>query len=140
MTDSVELLRTRLKLRGNLKAAAKQAREGVMFRPDDDPPIDENCWVYHLRQLWVARAVVRKKIPGTADYDDTWRVKIVAVEEPGWRFYEQMTETVLRSQIWPTKRECYSSLYAHIEQEIIQKERDIDDLQERLKDIERITA
>ena len=102
-----------------------------------DPPLGNHCWVFHWNYHWVAKCSIIEKIEGNRDRDDTWRCHITLMMEDGPTYYVGMTETFIRHQIWPTKKECFTSLFGHLEEEIIGKERDLSRLKTRCNEVER---
>jgi len=99
------------------------------------PEPGSECWVYDRNHYFVARGVIMSKTPGTSDTYATWRIRISKIENKHYSYYEGMRETFLRSQIWPTKRECYAALYGHFDRKIKENEKENKDLRGRCNQI-----
>ena len=82
------------------------------------PESGVECWIYDPVYYFVARGVIMSKTPGTSDTHATWRIRITKVENKFYSYYDGMRDTFLRSQIWPTKRECYTALHDYLEQKV----------------------
>ena len=101
------------------------------------PMAGDECWVYFHHYHFVARGVILKKTPGTSDTHATWHIRITYIDGDKYLYYKNLRETFVRSQIWPTKKDCYAALYGHLEQKMIQNERANKEFSKRCTEIER---
>ena len=143
----------KLKAKGMLKTKAAQkgpvslsqklidkAKDPRLFYVEglgSHPPDYGQCWIYHPLYHFVAKGQILKKTPGTVDTHATWDIKILEVEDMQYRYYKDVRETCTRSQIWPTKRECYIALREHLERKVKQNLKDNKRFEERCNRIER---
>ena len=103
------------------------------------PPDWGQCWVYHPHLHFVARGQIMKKTPGTVDTHATWEIRILQVDGMRYKYYEDMRETCTRSQLWPTKRECYAALDSYLEKSVKLNLKENKRLEERRTQIARLT-
>lgn len=102
------------------------------------PESGVDCWVYHPEYHFVARGVILKKTPGTSDTYATWRIRINKVEGRMYSYQEGMRTTFLRSQIWPTKKECLVALHGYLKRKIKDNEKENKVSEHRCEQIERL--
>lgn len=129
------------KLSGRLKARGK-IKDGDLpcfYVAEDwmDPPLDKKCWIYSPTYRWVAKGRMVSKVDGNRDTFDTWRVEILHIEEGTHSYMVGVTETCVRSQIWPTLRRAYSALQCCLEDKEIEHHQQIKKLNKRIREIEK---
>ena len=130
------------KAKGRLKARGK-IKDGDLpcfYVAEDwmDPPLGKKCWIYSPTYRRVAKGRTDSKVEGNRDTLDTWRVHILHVEEGMYGYMSGVTETCVRSQIWPTMRRAYSALHNRLEYQKIEHEQQIVKLNNRIKEIMRL--
>ena len=127
--------------KGRLKARGK-VKEGDLpgfYVQEDwmDPPLGAKCWIYSPTYRWVAKGRIDSKREGDRDTLDTWRVHILHVEEGTHNFMAGISETCVRSQIWPTRRRAYIALHGRLEHQKVEHTQQIAKLNKRMKEIVR---
>lgn len=131
----------KVKLDLQLKAANLKPRDPKLFYADTlacHPMAGDECWVYFHNHHFVARGVILKKTPGTSDTHATWRIRIIHIDSPGYQYYKESRETFVRSQIWPTRSECYNALHMHLQQKIKENMKENKALGEQCSHISRL--
>jgi len=129
------------KAKGRLKARGK-IKDGDLpcfYVKEDwmDPPLGKKCWIYSPTYRWVAKGRIDSKMEGNRDTLDTWRVHILHVEEGKSSYMTGVTETCVRSQIWPTLRQAYSALQCRLEDKQVEHQQQIKKLDKRIREIEK---